>query len=287
MRYQIIENLPIEAYHHEKPHKNFLGSTAIKKASKSLLNYKYYMTSEQDQERKLHFDFGNAFELALLDTNEFAQKVAIFNADERPEPGKTFASKANKEWKMNFEAIADELNNYVIPKSGEMSSETIIEMVKACKLDPTISKLISVIDYQKSFFWQCPESGLSLKCRPDIAIHNKQSIIDVKTIDDASPLSVSRAISKFQYDLQAIQQIDGVQRCGYINKVDNYFWLFVEKKAPYHAQLYEFSLEDREKKMIEYSLIKKRIASAQASNDFPGYGEFANNNFGILTAKIY
>jgi len=284
---KIIKDLTIEAYHYEEPYIKSISSTGLKKADNSLKLFKDYQDSKTRQGRKVHFDFGNAFEIALVEPKEFLNKVSIFDGNDRPEPEKTFGSKENKAWKLDFEMKAINENKYIIHKSGDHSIETVQYMKASCEADPTIKALLSNIEYQYSFFWDCPETGLALKTRPDISIVNKNNLIDIKTCDDASPRAVSKAISNFGYATQACMQIDGVQQCSYIKEVDNYFWLFVEKKAPYDAVLYEFSKEDRSIKMAEYKRTLKRVANAISKEHYPGYKEFSNNKYGILTAKIW
>lgn len=284
---KIIKDLSIEAYHYEKPYTDYLSASSLKQALRSLKAFKYYQDTNKQQERKIHFDFGNAFELAMLDTQEFMNKVTIFDASARPVPTMTFAGKENKEWKKAIEAAATENNQYIINKDGDHSLTAIQNMLLSCNSDETIKALLSKVEYQYSFFWEDLETGLKLKTRPDVSIINKNNLIDIKTTEDVSPKAVSKAISNFNYPTQACMQIDGVQQTGYIDEVDNYFWLFVEKKAPYDAVLYEFSKEDRAVKMAEYKRTLKRVSSAIDSGDYPGYKEESNNKYGILTAKIW
>lgn len=294
---KIIKDLSIEAYHYEEPYMSYISASGLKQAKNSLKAFKHYQDSKATRERKIHFDFGNAFELALLDTREFMSKVAVFDdrvlcraiLEERPELKSVRSSKEYKAIKADFEKEASVKKQYIINDFDDHSIETIQQMLISCNSEPTIKALLSKVEYQDSFFWECPETGLKLKTRPDVSIVNKKNIIDIKTVGngDASPRNVANTISKLNYTTQACMQIDGVQQAGYIDEVDNYFWLFVEKSAPFDAVLYEFSKEDREVKMAEYRRTLKRVASAVASGDYPGYKEEANNEFGILTAKIW
>jgi len=288
----IIEDLSIEDYHYNEPYKSFISATGLKKANDSLKAFKYYLDSKSNQERKIHFDFGNAFELARLAPAEFAKKVVYFDAANRPQPEMTFGSKLNKAYKEDFEAEATAKQQYIINKEGEHSLETIQQMLLSCNSDSTIKALLEKVEYQYSFFWTCPETGLNLKTRPDVSIVTKNNLIDIKTCEDANPRKVANAIRDFGYPTQACMQIDGVQQAGYMSEVDNYFWLFVEKKAPYDAVLYEFSKEDRIMEMAKYRRTLKKVAQAIKTNEYPGYSgealtQSSPNKYGILTAKIW
>lgn len=285
MKTQIIKNLDINAYHYAEPYSNHHGSTGIKAATKSLKHYKHYIDNPPQQERKSHFDFGNAFELALIDDSELLKRVAIMDESQRPLPDKDYRTKANKDWKTDF--LAQHAGKYVINLSGDESLETINEMIVSCQSDPTISKLLKMVTYQDSFFWTCPKSGLPLKSRPDLVIEIKNTIIDIKTTRSLEPRSINRDINDYGYPIQAIQQIEGYEQL--IGRpVENYFWLFVEKNPPFDAVLFAFSAEDRQNVRTKYELTKMAIKSAEASGDYPGYRATAQDNeFGILTAKIY
>lgn len=275
----IIKDLNINDYHFAKPYSDYLGSTNIKNAQKSLKNFKWHLDHIKN-ERKIHFDFGNAFEIALLDKHNFKNSVAIFDELKRPEPEMSFGSKKNKEYKADF--YAKNINKYILSKSD---LEVLELMLSSCRQNENIAEAIKDYDYQISMFWE--QDNLKLKSRPDIIKKDKGYIIDVKTCDDASPKGAAKAISNFGYTIQALLQIDGAIKSGYMDEVKYYFWLFVEKKPPYDAQLYLFDDEDREIKKMSYNLVLQRLSEAYRTNEFPGYSEFALNDKGILTAKIY
>lgn len=272
-----ILKISIQDYHADKEH---ISATSLKLAKKSLALFKMYRDGELEEENKSHFDFGNAFELCLLDSNA-GNYIKIFDADERPEPDKTFASKLNKLWKEEF----FNTDKYIINKAGKESFETIEKMLRSCYQDAAIQKLIKNIDYQSSLYWT-DKNGLKLKSRPDICQTKKNIIVDVKTTRDGSPEAFSRDLKNFDYPLQAIMQIEGVLATGYMPSVDMYLWLVVEKEPPYSATLYEFTLEDQRWITDEYEYVKKILKQAIDKEFYPSYTQRADNEFGILTAQI-
>lgn len=282
---KIIENLPIEAYHYDDPYRTFIGSTLLKAADSSMKKYLYEEENLSKGERKIHFDFGNAFELAFLDQDEFNKKVAIMDLKQMPFPDKDFRTKANKEWRDCF--ISENEDKYIVQKEGDSSIASIYNMIDSCKNNKVINILMSNMDYQKSIFWTDKETGLCLKARPDTILQEKKTIVDVKTCEDASPRKVENAVNNFKYHLQAIQQIEGVESSGIIDKVENYFWLFVEKNAPYHVEVYEFHPEDRKSVKLKYRALLNKIAESKSTGEYPGYGQIAGNEYGILRTRIY
>jgi exodeoxyribonuclease VIII len=279
MKPGIYKDIDIDKYHSEK---EFLSSTGLKRAKKSLKDFQLYQSGYYDNQKKMHFDFGNAFEMALLEPDKFKEGVSIFDPFERPEKDKGITSKKNQSWKNDIFSS----NKYVINKEGLNSFQVLEEMLKSCYQDAVIQRLIKNIEYQNSIYWIDQKTGLKLKTRPDICKSKKNIVVDVKTADDGSPEKFSKDLANFDYPFQACMQIDGVIESGLMQKVDNYFWLVVEKKPPFSATLYEFDQEDINWCMNEYEYTLKCVADAIEQNKFPSYSFRADNKFGILTANL-
>lgn len=279
MKDGIYFDLDINDYHGNDTH---ISSTIIKEAKKSMKHFEYYMNKEK--ETKSFFDFGNAFEICLLDKNRISEKIAIFDHMERPEIDKNFNSKLNKEWKEKF--YYENKEKYIINYDGGESLRTIEGMLEACKSDRVINSALSNIEYQASLFWTDQATGLKLKTRPDVVRMKRNTIIDVKTCISANPHDFARQAIKFDYPMQAITQIEGCIQSGYMESVDSYFWLAVEKNEPYQAVLYEFELDDQKqaREMLYYTL--RKIKRAYDEGEFKGYQEMADNEFGVLSLNI-
>ena len=277
----VLNDLSIEQYHTEK---EYLSASSVKQAVKSLAHFQHYRTAKQ--QRKSHFDFGNIFEIALLDminvTFDFKDKVVIFDVEDRPQQEKGITSTINQEWKKSI------LNGdkYVIEATGSESMETLQEMLNSCAKDATIQSLLRNTTYQESYFWVCPTTGVKLKARPDLRKKDKGVIIDIKTTRDGSPKSFAKDVANLDYPIQAIMQIQGAIESGAINKIEKYYWLAVEKEAPFNATIYEFDVADWqfvEDKLTYYlTLLKQAIAE----NKYVGYSQQADNKFGILTLEL-
>lgn len=278
MKAGVYENININDYHNLK---EWYSSTGLKKAKRSLKDFYLFLQGYYDEERKTCFDFGNAFELALLDPKSFDENVTIFKASERPEPEKTFASTKNKEWK---ESIFN-TQNYVIDYDGKESFRVIEEMLKSCYSDAVIRKLIQNIEYQYSMFW-VDENGLKLKTRPDICKSKKNVIVDVKTTRDGSPEAFSRDLANLDYPFQACMQMEGAVKSGFMSHVDEYYWLVIEKEPPFSATIYKFEPEDMQYCIDEYEYTKRLVAECLKTNVWPSYSQRADNKYGILSAKI-
>lgn len=279
----IYKDIDIDEYHTNHGH---YSASGLKRAARSLKEFKYYIDGKFENERKKHFDFGNAFELALLDKVGFEKDVVIetdiFN-EIMTENGNCQKPRATTKYKEWLEKNADK---YIVPATGEQSFITIQEMMTSCYEDAVINKLIKNIEYQYSIFWTDKETGLKLKTRPDICKSKKNIIVDVKTTLDGSPEQFSRDLANYDYPFQACMQIDGVIQSGFMPQVDNYFWLVIEKKAPFCATIYEFDKEDIKFCMDNYRYILGLVKLAKEQNKYPGYSQKADNQYGILTANI-
>jgi len=290
----IYDNINIQDYHADR---EYISATGIKMAKKSLRLYDWNYNRPVKQEEKIHFDFGNSFELALLDKIGFEKAVAIRQTEtwthmanmariqETGEPYKSpKLSAVYKAEDSKFEAYNE--GKYIIPDIGPQSFQVIECMLESCMRDSVIKKLIEGTEYQLSLFWTDEETGLKMKTRPDICKRKKNVIVNLKTIEDGSPEKFSRDLCNYDYPLQAAVEITGCLKTGLMPDVDNYFWLVVEKSEPYNATIYEFDKSDISHSMDELAYYKNKIAQAKKENLFPGYSDRADNPHGILTARI-
>lgn len=283
----IYNDISIKDYHLNRTH---LSATSIKLAKKSLALWRW--SQDHPQESKSHFDFGNAFELALFDKVGFSTDVAILPTKEwqgkalesNPKLVKPTASKFYKELEEGF--IGQNTGKYLISDVGEQSYSTIECMLESCYRDAIIQKLIAETQYQLSLFWTDEATGLRLKTRPDICKVKKNVIVNLKTTEDGSPAAFSKQLAKFDYPLQACIEIRGCQESGLMEEVENYFWLVVEKNPPYNATIYEFAPADIPACMDNLDFVLSRIKKAKDENKYPGYTDFADNQWGILKAEI-
>src|SRR5688572_21573066 len=79
MKDGIYTTISIEEYHANRTH---LSSTQIRTAKRSLKEFDWTRRGLIKREDKSCFDFGNAFELALMDKEGFSNSVAIMKDSE-------------------------------------------------------------------------------------------------------------------------------------------------------------------------------------------------------------
>jgi hypothetical protein len=117
--------------------------------------------------------------------------------------------------------------------------------------------------------------------------------VNIKTVRDASPEFVARELRNHDYPLQACMEMEGSVQSGYVDKVDFYYWLFVQKSPPYHAELYDFDIQDipavHDKMHYYLHRCKKALDQYDETGDITlvdGFYEDADNQRGILTADL-
>lgn len=286
----VYTDISIEDYHNNKSH---VSSTVVKYAKESLKHYDWYRRGLLPVIQTTAMGFGNAFELALLSTNdEYLSKVAVMPEQDWYEEIKAAKSDV-KTWrnttmyKQRFATwVKENEGKYFINQTGPESFETIEEMLSSCYQDKVIQGLISNTEYQLSLFWTDEQSGVRLKTRPDICKRKKNVIVNLKTTLDGSPEAFSKDINKYDYALQACIESRGCVASGIMPTVDNYFWLVVEKVAPFNATIYEFAQTDMNACMDGLDYLLHKISKAEEQNLWPGYSDRADNQYGILNAKI-
>ena len=212
-----------------------ISSSALKSALTSTRELFHYYLKERTTSSAL--EFGNAFELYLIDKPSFYEQVAVMDESLRPEPSKNYQTKVNAEWKKEFyEKNADK---YIIPSGGKESFETIVALEALAKKHPMYNLLLEG-DYQTEFKWKCPLTGLSRYARPDIVLKEAGIIIDIKTDGQDD---FQRSAANNHYFLQALDHIDGALHSGAMETVKEYYWAVFEKSEPYHVTFYQLDVE--------------------------------------------
>jgi exodeoxyribonuclease VIII len=301
MKEGVYKDMDIDEYHSNP---SIVSSTGLKKVKKSTRDFVHYVIN--GEKPKSCFDFGNAFEIALMDmvngTNMFDRDVAVMPTlewtgialDDNPNLKVPASSKIYRELKQEFER--QNFGKYILTDVGASESkEALDDMVKSCASNVTVHKLLSGTTYQVSLFWRDQDTGVMCKTRPDICLNKKRVLVDIKTCKDASPHGFARDAANLDYPIQAAIQARGATESGLMESVDNYFWLAVEKTPPYNLGLYEFQQDDAEyfSDVLDHYLERcaKAIKSISEMKDndlsqIASYGENAQNRFGIIPLDI-
>lgn len=238
-----------------------VSSSALKEAKKSTRDFLWYYNKPKTTAS--HFDWGNACELYLIDRDAFYKQVAILDEALRPFPDKDYRTKENKEWKDKF--YAENSDKYIINKTGEESFELIQKIAELVDLHPACDLLFDKDnDYQTTFEWVCPISGLKRSARPDLVNKSAGIIIDIKTYQENDFV---KALVNHDHLLQAKDQIEGAIHSGQFEEVKAYYWLAISKKAPYHIDFYSYPVGEDLKVEEVYNSVLYRLRDDLAGDD--------------------
>ena len=140
--------------------------------------------------------------------------------------------------------------------------------------DPACAKLLNAKDRicEASIFVK-HESGMMLKCRPDIFSKSMRIMGDVKTTQDASPSGFNREIWKRLYYVQAsyymlVAEMHGIE-------IDHFAFLAVQKTYPYlaHYHIIDNQAIEYGKQRVYKTLID--LFHAKQRGEYPtNWGEY-------------
>ena len=146
-----------------------------------------------------------------------------------------------------------------------------LQMADAVRSNSTVALLLSNGQAEQSFWWDDIATGMRCKCRPDW--FDGETIVDLKTCQDASPAGFARSISAFLYQVQAAHYL-----CGTLAK--RFIFVAVEKTAPYATACYELDAQALVHGSVLRHNVLQRLQDARAINEWPGYTD------GIQTLQL-
>lgn len=97
---------------------------------------------------------------------------------------------------------------------------------------------------EQSLYWADPATGVMCRCRPDwlMELPDITICVDYKTVRDASPRGLSKAIGDYHYHQQAAFYVDGIQQA--LGKPARFVFVAQSKTAPYLVTTRELNEAD-------------------------------------------
>ena len=127
---------------------------------------------------------------------------------------------------------------------------------------------------EASYFADCPDTGLSLKCRPDRLLEEGW-IVDLKTTQDASAKAFAKSTANFGYHIQAAFYMHVLKALGARPK--GFLVVAIEKTAPYAVQVFRISpsaLSHGEREMVTQLMkLRECIDNHPSDTPWPAYPE--------------
>lgn len=239
----------------------------LDRVRRSLLHYKTNKDSANDNEPTAAQFIGSAFHSCLLEPEDFARSYVVAPKFD----------KRTKDGKAGWETFQAENAGKLLLDQGQ--NDQLFDMAESVHNHNAAHALLTGASGQAelSAYWNDPETGLLLRCRPDFW-REDGIVVDVKTTDDASLEEFSRSIAKWRYHVQAAFYLDGlaetIKQSGSDRVIpDQFVFLVVEKKPPYAVACYVLDGEAIELGRVEYREDLARLAKAKQLNEWPGYGD--------------
>lgn len=223
---KVIDGLSADAYHADRTSISSSGLRALL-APGCPAQFKY--DRDNPSAPKKEFDLGHAAhlyvlgegpELEVIDFPDWRKKDAQIQRDEAYLAGK-------------------------VPLLTK-DHDTVLAMADAIRQHPIAGPLFTPGRgvAEQSIYWTDPETGIRCRIRPDW--RRGPIIVDYKTIKDAAPDTISRAIKDRSYHQQDAFYIDGVEAAGLAPDGARFVFVFQSKIAPYLVTVRELVDQDRD-----------------------------------------
>lgn len=232
----------------------------LKAMARSAAHFKAAMEEPDEETRALII--GRIFHTAVLEPNLLAASHYI-----RPETYEN-AKGEIKRWNGNAGECKDwSAAHEDRPVLFNHELEDIIGMRKSVMENPDANAALTQGESEVCLFWQDPKTEIGLKCRCDRLSGN--SVVDLKSTEDASEEGFAKSIAKFGYDVQAAYNLDGAKALGLEKK---YFIVVpVEKAKPYGCAVYQLDEASVDLGRSKYHRWLSLLAHCYEYNEWPGY----------------
>lgn len=258
----LIEPMLAKGFH-EMPFEDYLKVEAA--SSHGLMDIrrspKYYKWRKNNQKKTDAMSLGSLVHSLVLEPHILENKMRV----KQKVDGRTKEGKAYNEDFMASVAPGD------IVIDTEMNS-TLLKIRDSLFENDFSKKILNTPSIKETAgFWVHDHTGAFCKIRPDIAILEGDIMVDIKTTQNAHPMSFMKDIYNLNYDIQAAFYIDGYREIT--GRTPKFVWLCVENNEPhdvacYHAteKIYGFGKVRYEKTLAQY-------AHCYSTNSWPGYAQ--------------
>lgn len=245
---QRLDNLPDPDYRAFRA----VSKSSLDQFAKSPAHYKHVILDGNRPTTTSAMFLGSALDTLLLTPDLFSETYAVVPDIRR----------GTKAWD---EFVAQNPGKQLI-KIDEM--DQIHSMVMSLRKHPEAAKLLTDGTPQVSFKWQDRQSGLLCKGRADYVRGN--TVIDVKTTQNAGPNEFSKSIASFRYHVQAAYYLEAMAQTGH--KVsDEFLFIAVEKEPPYLVAVYKLDHEALSLGMATFAAELCHLANCLKRDEWPGY----------------
>ncbi|QPG06530.1 PD-(D/E)XK nuclease-like domain-containing protein [Salinimonas marina] len=210
-----------------------------------------YLTGEMERKESKAFDIGKAAHGLILEPHKFESEFVVQPADIKLRRGKA------------WDAFVAENSQKTIITQDDW--DHCFGMRDSVERHPFGAKLLAGGKAEVSYFKRDIETGLIVKCRPDMRVGNR--VVDVKSAASASPEEFGRVAKRLMYHMQDALYLD-------VTGAEEFAFLAVEKEKPYVCTApIVFDDESRRLGHLKYRKALHDLADAMTFNHFTGYSD--------------
>lgn len=249
----VVTGMPNDIYH---GYKGVSGSGLNTINQFSPAHYAYGGRDDSTDPRPK--EIGTAIHTALLEPDRFAAEyIRVDVADRRASEYK----EAAKVYGKNATLTAKEGDKVIGMQSAAWAHTTARELLA----DGWMA--------ESSVFTQDPETGVLVKCRPDL-VTNGGAMVDVKKARDARERPFASACVNYGYDLKAAFYRD-VWQWATGEQPQEYYLLVIEEQPPHAVRVYTMPDDWLKRGRRMYRDALNTYARCVEANDWPAYGDDA------------
>lgn len=255
-----IYDIPEDAYHADPVPGGSLSKSGAKLLLPPSCPAKYAYEKAHGRPPKKEFDLGTAAHTLVLGSGP--QLVEVKADSWRTDKAKGEAAEARE-------------RGAVPLLSSEMA--TVRAMAAALREHPMAATLLTRWGRsEQSAFWRDKPTGVIRRCRFDVLPHERDGrmvIPDYKSCAAADLDSVSKAVEKFKYHMQAAWYLDGARALDLAGEDAAFVFVFQERTAPYLVNVVQLDVAAL---LIGAALNRRAIniyAQCTASGRWPGYSD--------------
>lgn len=222
---------------------------------------------------------------AMLGIKE-AERAAHINALPQPLPlSGTKAEMAEKIRSIQPEAVfLDELKEAFQKEAGSREIVSALEYEHALRYreavlsHPEAALLLEMEgEAETSLYWNHPQTGELMKCRPDWMSRKEHVISDLKFVRNASPTGFARDGSAHNYHVQDAHYSDGYETLT--GHVPTFVFIAVEKDGPLGRDVYKpilvgvyfYNINDRQRGLELRDMAVRNIVRWRNDDYYPGH----------------
>lgn len=255
-----VYDLDINEYHSGEG----FSRSSLMEFLKSPFHFWYKLNNKEQKEpvdiiRKINaLDFGNALHTYILENETFFDRYVVMEKVNR-------TTKDGKARYADVKVFAEERGRQIICQEAYQEIEAMAASIDAHN---EARELISGAVYEKSIYWNDPNTELLCKVRPDIWHSNM--ICDLKTCLSGSFKDFQRSVISYGYHLQAGMIQEAIKHVMG-EKIKNFIYVAIEKEPPYAVAIYQLDEMAVEEGVARFRHILSGVKQCMDANEWPSY----------------